>query len=332
MTQPNVAVVGAGYWGQNLVRNFAALGALHTICDPDAETRARLAARHPAARVRGDLGEVLADPAIMGVAIATPAAAHHAHACAVLDAGKDVFVEKPLALTVADGADLMARAQARDRILMVGHVLHYHPAVVRLHELVRSGELGALRYVYSNRLNLGKVRTEENILWSFAPHDISIMLALVGSDPLRVAASGATYITDGVPDVTVSQLSFPDGVRGHVFVSWLHPYKEQRLVVVGDRKMAVFDDTSPDAKLRLHDKGIDVSDGAPVPRGDVETTIDLEEREPLLAECQEFLDACRERRTPLTDGVDGLRVLRVLAACQASIERDGEPVSLPIPG
>ena len=323
-----MAVVGAGHWGKNLVRNFAALGALHSVCDADAKIRARIGAQYPGVQTTGDLATLLSNPAIARVAIATPAAAHHAHASAVLDAGKDVFVEKPLALTVEEGADLVRRADALGRVLMVGHVLHYHPAVEKLQEIVRSGELGALRYVYSNRLNLGKVRTEENILWSFAPHDISIMLALVGSDPVRAAASGATYITPGVPDVTVSQLSFSGGVRGHIFVSWLHPYKEQRLVVVGDRKMAVFDDTLRDGKLRLHDKGIDVSGGAPVPRRDDETVIDIEDREPLLAECQEFQDACRERRRPLTDGENGLRVLQVLAACQASIEKDGEPVAV----
>ena len=332
MKEPNLAVVGAGYWGKNLVRNFTALGALHTVCDPDPASRERLAAQYPEVHYTGDLTGVLGDPAIERVAIATPAVAHHAHACAALDAGKDVFVEKPLALTVREGADLVQRAEALGKILMVGHVLHYHPAIEKLQEIVRRGELGALRYVYSNRLNLGKVRTEENILWSFAPHDISIMLGLVGTDPVRVAASGATYITEGVPDVTVSQLSFPGGVRGHIFVSWLHPYKEQRLVVVGERKMAVFDDTLREGKLRLHDKGIDVSEGAPVPRHDAETTVELEDREPLLAECQEFLDACAERRPPLTDGENGLRVLRVLAACQASIEKDGEPIAIEAAG
>ncbi len=328
MSDRNVAVVGVGYWGKNLARNFAGLGALHTICDGHDEARKRIGALYPEARQAASFEAVLSDPEIAGVVLATPAARHFEHVRQALEAGKDVFVEKPLALDVDEGRQLVSLAAERDRILMVGHVLQYHPAVEKLQDLVRKGELGEVRYVYSNRLNLGKVRTEENILWSFAPHDISIILELMERDPEQVTASGGTYITDGVADVTVSQLSFAGGGRAHIFVSWLHPYKEQRLVVVGERKMAVFDDTAREGKLKLYDKGIEFEAGAPVPRQTSETTLFFDESEPLKRECQEFLDACRERRPARTDGHNGLRVLKVLAACQESIEHGGLPVEL----
>jgi UDP-2-acetamido-3-amino-2,3-dideoxy-glucuronate N-acetyltransferase len=323
-----LAVVGVGYWGKNLARNFARLGALSLICDEDRETRERVGAECPAARRSGDYREALDDSSIDGVVLATPAVKHFDHARQALEAGKHVFVEKPLALTEGDGRRLVELAAEQRRILMVGHVLQYHPAVELLAALVRRGDLGTLRYIYSNRLNLGKVRTEENILWSFAPHDISIILGLAGSDPEYVSASGGTYITDGVADVTVSQLAFPNGLRAHIFVSWLHPYKEQRLVVVGERKMAVFDDTAREGKLKLYDKGIDITGRTLVARQTSETTLFFDETEPLYLECREFIRAVRERRPPRTDGCEGLRVLRVLAACQTSLERDGVPVRL----
>ena len=326
--QPAVAVVGAGYWGKNLVRNFGQLRALAAICDADAEQLARIGEGQPEARRYTAFEQVLEDPDIEAVVLATPAVRHYEQARAAMEAGKDVFVEKPLALREEDGRALVELAAARDRILMVGHILEYHPAVAVLRDLVERGELGDLRYLYSNRLNLGKVRTEENILWSFAPHDISVMLRLVGAEPESVTASGAQYLQTGVADVTVSNLRFPGGARGHIFVSWLHPYKEQRLVVVGERKMAVFDDTAREGKLKLYDKGIEWVSGHPVPRQTAETTLFFDESEPLRLECQHFLDAVRERHSPLTDGASGLRVLRVLSACQRSLEQDGAPVAL----
>ena len=323
-----VAVVGVGYWGKNLARNFAQLGALHAVCDGHAPTLEKIAALHKPALVTASYDAVLSDPAIAGVVLATPAVHHFAHARAALLAGKDVFVEKPLALREEDGLALLELARERGRILMVGHVLEYHPAVKLLLDLVQRGELGALRYVYSNRLNLGKVRTEENILWSFAPHDISIILSLVGADPDVVTASGGEFLTQGVADVTVSNLAFPNGVRAHIFVSWLHPHKEQRLVVVGDKKMAVFDDTAREGKLKLYDKGIEQRSGALVVRQTAETTLFFDETEPLRLECEAFLAAIADRKPPRTDGVNGLRVLRVLAACQRSLENGGAPVRL----
>ena len=326
-----VAVVGVGYWGKNLARNFAQLGALHTVCDGHAPTLEKIAAQHRPVRATQRYEDVLREPEIAGVVLATPAARHYEHARAALLAGKDVFVEKPLALNERDGRALLELARERERILMVGHVLEYHPAVRLLMELVARGELGALRYVYSNRLNLGKVRTEENILWSFAPHDISIILSLLGADPEVVTASGGEYLTHGVADVTVSNLAFPNGVRAHIFVSWLHPHKEQRLVVVGERKMAVFDDTAREGKLKLYDKGIEQKSGVLVVRQTAETTLFFDESEPLRLECEAFLQAIADRKPPRTDGVNGLRVLRVLAACQASLEQGGAPVKLGAP-
>jgi UDP-2-acetamido-3-amino-2,3-dideoxy-glucuronate N-acetyltransferase len=265
---------------------------------------------------------------VAAVAVAAPAEEHHRLALAALRAGKDVFVEKPLALRVEEAEELLARARAGRRVLMVGHILEYHPAVRKLVELVRAGELGQLRYVYSTRLNLGKVRREENILWSFAPHDISVILLLMGNDPEWAATFGQHYLQHEVADVTLTSLGFPDAPRAHIFVSWLHPYKEQKLVVIGSRKMAVFDDVAKEGKLRIYDKGIEWRDGLPVARQTAETTLFFPESEPLRAEMEHFLDCVARRRRPRTDGRNGLRVLRVLAACQRSLQLGGVPVPL----
>lgn len=323
-----IAVAGAGYWGKNLVRNFAQLRVLHTLCDANEATLRAQAALYPGVHTTSHYEAVLADEAIHGVVLATPAVHHHEHARAALLAGKHVFVEKPLALSPQEGEDLVALAQERGLVLMVGHILEYHPAVTLLHNLVLAGELGQVRYLYSNRLNLGKVRTEENILWSFAPHDIAVITRLVGAPPLSVSASGGAYLQTDIADVTVTNLVFPGDVRAHIFVSWLHPSKEQKLVVVGDRKMAVFDDTVREGKLKLYDKGIEWQAGLPVPRQTAETTLFLPESEPMRLECEHFLDCIRQGRQPLTDGASGVRVLRVLDACQRSLAQDGAPVSM----
>ena len=315
---PGVAVVGCGPWGTNLVRTFAALGALRSVVDIDpAAAGAASAAGGVPAR---PLDEVLTDATVDAVVVAVPAADHFAVARQALDAGKHVFVEKPLALTVDDAAALCASADERGRVLMVGHLVRYHPAFVALQRLVDGGDLGAIRYVYSNRLNLGRVRRHEDTLWSFAPHDVSMILALVGQEPERVWATGAAWLQDAVADVTTTHLSFPGGQRAHVFVSWLHPFKEQKLVVVGERAMAVFDDGRPwHSKLQVFRHGISSHDGV------VETVpaegerVALDEREPLEAECRHFLDCVASGSRPLTDGREGLRVLRVLAAAAEAL-------------
>ncbi|MCI0486916.1 MAG: Gfo/Idh/MocA family oxidoreductase [Blastocatellia bacterium] len=324
----NIAVIGCGHWGKNLVRNFASLHALRWICDADEGLLRAQSELYPDARLTSKFEDVLADEEVRAIVIATPAASHYAMAGAAISRGKDVFVEKPLALKYREGKELVERAERAGVVLMVGHILEYHPAVVLLKDLVRQGELGRVRYIYSNRLNLGKVRQEENILWSFAPHDISVISSLVGAEPAEVSASGGSYLQSGILDVTVTNLLFEEGIRAHIFVSWLHPYKEQKLVVIGERKMAVFDDTAREGKLKLYDKGIEWRAGLPVPRQTAETTLFFEETEPLNLECLHFLSCVRERKRPLTDGENALRVLKVLEASQLSLERGQAPVKL----
>jgi len=325
--KPYVAVVGCGYWGKNLVRNFNQLGALRMVCDGAEGARQLAVEMAPHAEVVAHVDAVWSAP-VEGVVIATPAETHYALTRQALAAGKDVLVEKPLALTYEQGVELVHLAERQSRILMVGHVLEYHPGIGRLLELVRSGELGKVRYIYSNRLSLGKVRREENILWSFAPHDIAIILRLMGELPFQVTACGGSYVQPNIADVTVTNLLFDNGVRAHIYVSWLHPFKEQRLVVIGARKMASFDDVAK--KLVLYDQHVDVHDGEPVPvKGDGQE-IPYPSDEPLRLECQAFLEAMTTRRPPLTDGASGLRVLKVLQAAQRSLVTNGEPVSLPI--
>ena len=314
-----IACIGAGYWGKNLVRNFHALGVLSAICESDPDRRDQLAQSYAGVEIVPTVEEVLTRPEVGGVAIATPAETHATLVQRALECGKDVFVEKPLCLSVADGERLTALAREKARILMVGHLLWYHPAVLKLKELVDQGALGRIQYIYSNRLNLGKIRREENILWSFAPHDISVILGLVGEEPSQVQAQGGNYLHDRIADVTVSVLSFPSGIRAHVFVSWLHPFKEQKLVVVGDRQMAVFDDVEEKDKLRLYPHTIDWKNQIPVANRAAAQDIALDWVEPLRAECQHFLDCMATRQVPRTDGMEGLRVLRTLQACERAL-------------
>ncbi|HWP58322.1 MAG TPA: Gfo/Idh/MocA family oxidoreductase [Candidatus Acidoferrales bacterium] len=314
-----VACVGAGYWGRNLIRNFAELNALHVICDSDRRKETEFKARYPQVRFAASVEEVLSDAEIAGVAVATPAETHGRLVRQALLAGKDVFVEKPLCLSVAEAEPLIELAAERGRILMVGHLLWYHPAVLKLKELIDNGELGRIRYIYSNRLNLGKIRREENILWSFAPHDISVILGLLGEMPESVDAQGGNYLHDRIADVTVSLLSFPSGVKAHIFVSWLHPYKEQKLVVVGERQMAVFDDVAEDHKLTLYPHVILWKGQVPVPDRAKARPVSLDPVEPLRAECAHFLECMRTRESPRTDGKEGARVLAVLERCQEAL-------------
>ena len=320
-------MVGCGYWGKNLVRNFDRLGALAIVCDATPAGRATAAELVPRTPAVTDLEEVLRSD-VSGVVVATPAETHYDITRRVLGAGKDVFVEKPLALTYEQGASLVRLAEESGSVLMVGHVLEYHPAITRMLELVRGGELGKVHYISSNRLNLGKVRREENILWSFAPHDIAIILRLMGSMPFQVAAFGGSYVQPNIADVTVTHLLFDNGVRAHIHVSWLHPFKEQRLVVVGAKKMASFDDVTK--RLVLYDQRVEVQEGQPIPiKGDGDL-VTFSEDEPLQLECRAFLEAIASRRPPVTDGRSGLRVLQVLQSAQRSLVMNGEPVALPI--
>src|SRR5260370_26422366 len=318
----NVAVVGVGYWGKNLVRNFDALGVLAARCDSDKSLGESCKKKYPAVKFYSKYSEVLADPGISGVALATPAVAHYEMAKAALEADKDVLVEKPLAIDVKHGEELVKLAESKNRILMVGHILRYHPAILKLHKLIHDGQLGKINYLYSNRLNIGKIRTEENILWSFAPHDISVMLSLLNEMPTRVTCQGNAYLNRGIPDVTLSHFEFPSGVQAHIFVSWLHPIKQQQLVIVGSEKMAVFDDTA-EHKLILYPHKVEWKNRIPTAMKANGEIVNLEEQEPVRAECQHFLDCFGSLTPPVSDVNEGLEVLATLVACQRSL-RDGE--------
>jgi UDP-2-acetamido-3-amino-2,3-dideoxy-glucuronate N-acetyltransferase len=316
----NIAVVGCGAWGKNLVRNFDSLGALKTVCDTDESRLATLSDNHPGIEITSDYASVCDDSEIEAVAIAAPAAAHGEIARQALAAGKDVFVEKPLCLSATVGQELTRLARERKRILMVGHLLWYHPAVLALKELIDRGELGRIRYIYSNRLNLGKLRREENVLWSFAPHDISVILGLTGELPESVQAQGGNFLHRNIADTTVTLLRFASGVQAHIFVSWLHPFKEQKLVVVGDRKMAVFNDTVEwEQKLVLYSHSVEWQVDVPVAHKAPAENVTLTAAEPLRSECEHFIQCIAQRRTPRTDGEEGLRVLTVLNQCEQAL-------------
>jgi len=274
------------------------------------------------------LAAIVESGAVDAVAIATPSEAHAPLAAAALEAGLDVFVEKPMATRVRDGERLVKLAREHDRILMVGHLLEYHPAVLKLKELVDAGELGQIEYAYSNRLNMGRVRQEENALWSFAPHDVSVLLLLTGEMPIQVTATGGSYLQPNIADVTVSNLLFDGGVRAHIFVSWLHPFKEQKLVVAGTKRMALFNDVLSEDKLVLFDRNIEKVEGELVAHRVEGTPVSYDTSEPLRRECEEFISSVATRGKPKTDGMNGLRVLSVLQACQRSIQTNGEPVVL----
>ena len=324
----HVAVVGCGYWGKNLVRNFAQLGVLRTICDANPATLDHLTGLYPGVTPTTTFKDVLADPDIRGVVIATPAATHFAIAYEALEAGKDVFVEKPLALKVEDGERLVEKANRTGQVLMVGHLLEYHPAIIKLKELVASGKLGKIKYIYSNRLNLGKVRTEEDILLSFAPHDISVILSLLGESPREVSAHGGEYLNQGIADVTVTTMTFAAGTKAHIFVSWLHPFKEQKLIVIGGKMMAVFDDVAPENKLVLYDHRIEWRSQIPFMQRNDAIPVELTGEEPLNLECRHFLDCMESRQRPRTDGASALKILKVLQAAEKSLKSTGMTVTL----
>jgi predicted dehydrogenase len=329
-----IAVVGTGDWGANLVRNFASMkGArLVALCDSDAERLAASVARYPDARSVAHVDQLAELRDVQGVVVSASAPNHYPLARRLLEAGKDVYVEKPLTLEVGHAEELVRLARQRNAILMVGHLLLYHPAVRYLKGMVERGDLGDLYYVYSQRVNLGKVRKDENALWSFAPHDLSVVLHLLGSEPIDVVARGSAFLQKSVEDVVFVDLRFPGGKMAHVHVSWLDPHKLRKFTVVGSRKMVVFDDMEASEKIRIYDKGVD-RQGEVVSYGDALTVRSgdilipkISLQEPLKLECQHFLDCIRDRKQPLTDGEDGLRVVKVLAAAQASLEAGGAPI------
>jgi UDP-2-acetamido-3-amino-2,3-dideoxy-glucuronate N-acetyltransferase len=329
--QSNVAVVGAGYWGKNLVRVYHELGALKLVCDSNEIILEKFREQYSGLETCLAFNDVLVREDIDAVVIATPAETHFSLAREALLAGKHVFVEKPLVLDECEAEKLIALANERNLTLMVGHLLQYHPVFERLKELASSGELGRINYIYSHRLNLGKIRREENILWSFAPHDISMILSLAREEPESIVATGGNYLHRKIADVTTTHLEFPSGLRAHIFVSWLHPFKEQKLVVVGNRQMAVFDDTQPwEEKLLLYPHQIRWENYMPVPTKGEAIRVEVAATEPLRNECEHFLHCIETGDQPRTDGAEGLRVLKILNASQHSLDKQGSKVCLPL--
>jgi predicted dehydrogenase len=328
-----VGIAGLGYWGSNIARNLDAIPGceLAWCCDTDAGRRERMRLSFPRARFTADLGEMLADESVVAVAVATPVPTHAALAELTLASGRHCFVEKPLACDVASAERVVGLAAERDRVLMVCHLLAYHPALVALGELSGSGELGEIRYVYSQRLNLGRLRADENALWSLGAHDVSAILALTGELPAQVSARGESYVRDGVEDVVFAHLGFSGGLAAHIHVSWLDPRKERRLTVVGSRRMATFDDMEPERTLTVYDKGFDPDaavTGDYVARSGEQRSPAISRREPLRIELEHFLECVRGDAAPRTGGLEGLRVVRVLEALQQSLDSGGETVAL----
>ncbi len=330
-----VGVVGLGYWGPNLARNFDRLpdAELAYCCDLDEANLARARASYPNAVVTGDIERVLGDDALDAVVVATSVPTHYPLGKRVLEAGKHAFIEKPIALTAADAEDLMATAETRGLKLMVGHLLEYHPAVAKMKELVDAGELGRVFYVYANRLNLGKVRKDENALWSLGPHDISVINYLTGDEPVEVSARGECYLQDDVEDVVFGYIRYKSGMVGHLHVSWLDPHKSRKITVVGEKKMVVFDDMEADRKVTVYDKGATTTrtqfesygEFVTLHFGDIHIPR-IGNDEPLRVECQHFVDCVRDDRRPRSDGRDALNVVRVLEAMERSLREGGRPV------
>ncbi|GAB6179343.1 Gfo/Idh/MocA family oxidoreductase [Desulfotomaculum defluvii] len=322
----NIAVIGAGYWGKNLVRNLHNIGALKLVCDPNVKLLNQYREQYQGIETTSSYDEVLNNDSIKGVVIAAPAELHYKLAYQALEKDKDVYVEKPLCLSEVEGEKLCRFAEKQQKILMVGHLLHYHPAVHKIKEIVTSGQLGRLNNIYSNRLNLGKFRSEENVLWSFAPHDVSVILNLVGKMPNKVSAVGNATLQNGIQDTVNVQMQF-DNINAGIFISWLHPFKEQRMVITGDRGMLVFDDVSKGQKLKLYKEPVKWNSTTPVPAPSEPLVVEISTDEPLRSECMAFIKAMETRVAPVTDGWEGLRVLKILNACQDSLQNQGRWVN-----
>ena len=317
-----VGQIGLGYWGKNILRNLYELGVLKVACDSNQETLKKRKNEFSDVQYTLHCADILQSPKVEAVIISTPPSTHYELVKEALRLDKDVFVEKPLALNVADGAQLVQLAEEKNKFLMVGHILQYHPAIRRLKQIIMAGELGKMQYIYSNRLNIGKLRVEENILWSFAPHDISVILMLLEEEPQSVRAFGGDYLNRRIHDTTLMMMEFSNGAKCHIFVSWLHPYKEQKLIVVGTKAMAVFDDLSKE-KLYIYPHTIKWKEGKIPVAHKAERYIEkIEEKEPLKEELKHFIDCVTNRIIPLTDGNEALRVLRVLERAEKFLKGD----------
>jgi predicted dehydrogenase len=333
-----IGLIGCGAWGKNLLRNFSNLPGcvLLSCCDENPKLIENLRPSYPKAEFTLKSAEIIENPNLDAVVIATPPASHFQLCQEAILADKDVFVEKPLVLDTKQGEELVELAEKKRKILMVGHIMEYHTATLKLKEYIDKGELGRVYYLYSTRVNLGKVRDIENALWSFAPHDISMILFLLEKEPTSVTATGRCYLQKdkGIEDVVFMNMHFEDGTMAHVHVSWLDPHKERRLTVVGDKKMAVFDDTRSAEKIWIYDKGVDTKQDystygeyLSLRFGDV-LIPQIPSTEPLKTECQHFVDCVQNRKRPRSDGKDGLRVSKVLDAAQRSLKMGGSPVRI----
>ncbi|MCX7704814.1 MAG: Gfo/Idh/MocA family oxidoreductase [bacterium] len=317
-----VGILGGGYWGKNLIRVFNELGVLNGICDLNNDLMKIYKENYPSIFLTDDPEKLVKKKDIDAIVIATPASTHYSIAKIAIRNGKHVFCEKPLALTEKEGTEIVEMADKNGIVLMVGHILHYHPAIVKLKEILQHNVLGEIQYIYSHRTNMGRIRHEENILWSFAPHDISLILSITGCLPINVCAHGGIFLPHNVEDVTLTFLTFPGKIKAHIFVSWLNPFKEQKFVVVGDKKMAVFDDTEPDKKLVLYQHKISWNNSAvPVIEKAQAEILEVKKTEPLKEEAKHFLKCIREGNRPLTDGREGLNVLKVLEMAEISLRR-----------
>jgi predicted dehydrogenase len=329
-----IGVVGLGYWGPNVVRNMSRVADLAWCCDLSVANRDRYAPQYPQARFTAEFDDLLNDPSLDAIAVASSVPTHHPLGLRALGAGKHVFIEKPLAASVADARELVAAAEVADRRLMVGHLLLFHPALAKVHELIDSGELGDIYYLYGNRVNLGQVRADENALWSLGAHDVAVLLDLVGERPVEAQARGECYVRPDVEDVVFGYLKFPSGAVAHLHLSWLDPHKTRKLTVVGSQKMVVFDDMETDRKVTIYDKSASrapstdsYGEYVSVRFGDISIPR-IPNDEPLRLECQEFVDAIEGRRDPRCSGREGLAVVEVLEAMQASLDAGGQPVTL----
>ncbi|MFC1864259.1 Gfo/Idh/MocA family protein [Chloroflexota bacterium] len=313
----NVAVIGCGYWGKNLVRNFAQFGALHTICDAEAKLLEQLASQYPGVNTETDYHRILQDTEIKGVVIASPTILHYSMVKEALLAGKDVFVEKPFTTSCKEAQELVELSDKHQRILMVGHLLLYHPSVQALKGIIQSGDLGEIYYLYSTRVNLGQVRRDENALWRLVPHDIAMFIYLLEVSPTVVSVQGSSYLQPNLVDVVFITLSF-GRILAHVHASWLDPHKIRQLTVIGSKKMAVFDDIEPEHKLRIYDKWV-AGETLQAKSGEVSCPeVDL--TEPLFLECQDFIKCIKERSQPLSDAKHALEVVKILEAAHKSLQ------------
>lgn len=335
MDRINVACVGTGYWGKNLVRNFYSLPecSLKVCCDLNQETLKKIAVQYPGVQVAQDYNQVLEDPGIDAVILASPADKHYIMAKQALEAKKHTYVEKPLTLHPEEAEDLCHIARLKNKVLMVGHLMEYHPGVTKLKQLVDEGTLGEIYYLYMQRLNLGIIRRDENVLWSLAPHDVSMVLYILGVQPETVSAKGESYVQAGVEDVVFCNLHFPNRTIAHIHVSWLDPQKVRKLTIVGSKRMAVFNDSEPTEKIRIYDKGINgadyksYGDALTLRFGDI-TIPRVDMAEPLRTECAHFLECIRKEKTPRSDGQDGLRVVGILNAAEKSLRNNGADIHL----